>query len=622
YIDEAGIRSSVHAPLACGDCHAVDSIPHEGPILPGSEAEICVNCHSGVVEEFQTSVHFDSDSMDCLSCHGPPHEILPPNNPKSPVFALNLPGTCAACHDDPGRAEKYNLNSNDVYGTYIDSIHGKAVSRGGLLVAANCSSCHGVHGIKSPGDPKSTAHRLRVSETCGNCHAGILLEYRESIHGERFTAGLFSAPVCTDCHTAHEVRHVREPAWKLEVVRECGDCHAESHRTFRDTFHGKVTSLGFTRVAQCSDCHGAHDIHPSRDPRSRVHEDSRLSTCQACHPKATAGFAQFDPHADPHDRDRNPVLFYVSRFMTLLLAGVFSFFGLHTVAWAVRSSIEKRKNSGPSKKGNSGDYYIRFSLEQRILHGVLIVTFLGIVITGMPILYSQSEWAIWLAHFLGGFGVMGFWHRFFALVLTGLFVFHLGRIAHAVLVRKQWNWLWGPDSLVPQPRDLAVLWANLKWFFGLGPRPRFGRFTYWEKFDYLAVFWGMPVIGMTGYVLWFDEFFGRFIPGWWFNVASVIHGEEALLAAVFIFTIHYFNTHLRPEKFPMDQVIFTGRVSEAELREERPEEFEELVEKRALDALRVSAPERWLERLAWIAGGTAVIIGLTMFFLILFAVFG
>ena len=112
-----------------------------------------------------------------------------------------------------------------------------------------------------------------------------------------------------------------------------------------------------------------------------------------------------------------------------------------------------------------------------------------------------------------------------------------------------------------------------KWFFGRGPRPQFDRYTYWEKFDYWGVFWGMAIIGGSGLMLWFPTFFSRFLPGWLLNVATIVHGEEALLAVGFIFTIHFFHGHLRPEKFPMDMVIFTGQIPEHELKGERPIEY-------------------------------------------------
>jgi hypothetical protein len=155
---------------------------------------------------------------------------------------------------------------------------------------------------------------------------------------------------------------------------------------------------------------------------------------------------------------------------------------------------------------------------------------------------------------------------------------------------------------------------------GLGPQPRFDHFTYWEKFDYWAVFWGMGIIGGSGLVLWFPELFAYVLPGWMFNIATVVHGEEALLAVGFIFTIHFFNGHLRPDKFPMDSVIFTGRVTVKEMEEERPDELERLTRTGRIDEFAITAAPRWVYRLGRTAGGVAVVFGLLMVALILFAV--
>jgi cytochrome b subunit of formate dehydrogenase len=265
-------------------------------------------------------------------------------------------------------------------------------------------------------------------------------------------------------------------------------------------------------------------------------------------------------------------------------------------------------------------YFFRFSLGQRVLHGLLMLSFLGLVATGMPLRYSQTGWAIWLAHALGGFRVMGFLHRSFALLLTGCFLFHLGHIARRLLIQKEAGILWGQSSLIPQPTDFKEFYRHVKSFFVRGPKPAFGCFTYWEKFDYWAVFWGMFLIGGSGYILWFNTFFSRIFPGWIFNVAFLIHGEEALLAAGFIFTIHFFNSHLRPEKFPMDLVIFTGRVTEQEMREERPAQYEQLRSDGTLDSLRADAPPSWMITLARAIGAIAVGTGLLLFALILMAI--
>jgi cytochrome b subunit of formate dehydrogenase len=170
--------------------------------------------------------------------------------------------------------------------------------------------------------------------------------------------------------------------------------------------------------------------------------------------------------------------------------------------------------------------------------------------------------------------------------------------------------------MVPQPRDLVQLTQHVRYFLGLGPRPHFGRWAYWEKFDYWAVFWGVSIIGASGLLLWFPTFFAHALPGWIFNIAIVVHSDEALLAVGFIFTVHFFNVHLRPEKFPMDPVIFTGRVTEAELRREHPAEYEQLVREGRLEAIAADPPPRWLSNFSRVVGYTALAIGIVLIWFI------
>jgi cytochrome b subunit of formate dehydrogenase len=265
-------------------------------------------------------------------------------------------------------------------------------------------------------------------------------------------------------------------------------------------------------------------------------------------------------------------------------------------------------------------YVRRFDAFDRVLHGLLMLSFLGLAATGLPLFFSDAPWAARLTRIFGTFEIAGWLHRVAALLLIGVFVTHLGRLARRLIAGRDYGVLWGPNSMVPQPRDGRDLAAHLRWFVGRGPRPRFGRFTYWEKFDYWAVFWGMAIIGTSGLLLWFPEFFARFLPGWVFNIALLIHGEEALLAVGFIFTIHFFNGHLRPEKFPMDPVIFTGRLTEDELRHERPDEYDALVRDGRLADVRVNPPPRWLVLLGRTIGVIAITTGLSLVALILYAV--
>ena len=347
YVDNESFSRSVHGSLPCTTCHTdISQVPHAPELKPVA----CSTCHADASEAYSESVHGrayakgDRDAASCADCHGK-HNILQAKNPDSQVYPLNLPRTCGTCHGDPELAKRHRIPVANAYQLFMDSIHGRALTKSGLLVAANCSSCHGYHRILPASDPQSTVHKSRIPETCGKCHAGVLKIFSTSVHGKAASAGNPVAPVCVDCHTSHEIRRVEMEAWQLEIVRECGTCHAESLRTYRDTFHGQVMALGFTRVARCSDCHGSHDILAVSDPLASVAPGRIVETCRKCHPSANVRFAKYDPHADPSDRGRNPLLFYSSRFMTLLLAGVFVFFGFHTALWAGGALLRRRERA-------------------------------------------------------------------------------------------------------------------------------------------------------------------------------------------------------------------------------------------------------------------------------------
>lgn len=261
-------------------------------------------------------------------------------------------------------------------------------------------------------------------------------------------------------------------------------------------------------------------------------------------------------------------------------------------------------------------YYFRLNLYHRILHGMVIVSFLGLAVTGLPLKYAQTGWGAWLSHALGGPFTTGYLHRFFAIITFLYFALHLGYVARLVLTRQP-GIFWGPDSMVPQPRDLVQLVQHVRYFVGLGSRPRFGRWAYWEKFDYWAVFWGVSIIGASGLLLWFPTFFARYMPGWIFNIAIIVHSDEVLLAVCFIFTVHFFNVHLRPEKFPMDPVIFTGRLEEEEFRREHPDEYERLLAEGRLEARRAEPPPLWLRNFSWVVGFSSLAIGIALIWLII-----
>lgn len=266
---------------------------------------------------------------------------------------------------------------------------------------------------------------------------------------------------------------------------------------------------------------------------------------------------------------------------------------------------------------DSTRHFVRFRLYHRILHVMVIVSFLGLALTGMSLKFADASWGRALSWMLGGPFSCRILHRIFAIVTFLYFGLHLVWILRSMLKNGFKKTFWGPESMMPQPRDVVQMFQNVKHFLGLGPAPKFDRFTYWEKFDYFAVFWGVVIIGSTGLVLWFPLLFAKLLPGIWINAAIIVHSDEALLAVGFIFTIHFFNTHLRPEKFPMDKVIFTGRVTEDELKNERPLEYERLVAEGRLEKLETGEAKHWVYRLAKIGGFTAVAVGVAMILLII-----
>jgi len=268
----------------------------------------------------------------------------------------------------------------------------------------------------------------------------------------------------------------------------------------------------------------------------------------------------------------------------------------------------------------------RFTRLNRGLHALMIVSFVSLALTGMTLKFSYTSWAAFLSRRLGGFESAGFIHRAAATVMFGLFVAHLWDLNRLRRTEHGGSWLrlvLGPDTMLFTRKDFADFVGSLKWFVGMGPRPHYGRWTYWEKFDYFAVFWGIFVIGSTGLMLWFPVFFTRVLPGWLINVATIIHSDEALLATGFIFTVHFFNTHLRPEKFPMDTVVFTGRMPVAEFKRDKPEEYEALVKAGKLGEYLVEPYQpvviRAIRAFAWTALGLGTFITLWIVYAMVFA---
>jgi len=656
FLDKEKLAEDAHflAGVKCHECHGGNPLSFEKPEAHAETVaenelgivgfrkplnnvqESCDKCHDKEKLALAKSVHAEAGARDfdgrptplsCRTCHGEiKHHLYPADDRRSRVFLNNQVKVCGGCHEKD-------------WNTYTGSVHGRGLEHSGLLVVAVCADCHGSHSVFQAEDERSLLHPTNVAGTCANCHRFIEERLRKSVHGRVSGPGGRASkpapggkeertPTCTDCHYGHNLPQPHSGRFRLGLPNRCGNCHLELSEGYRQSLHGALTELGYGPAAECSDCHGGHDILPVSDPESRLAlGENRLATCKKCHPNAVQNFCNYQPHANHRDAEQYPLLHYVHLAMELLIFSVFAFFGVHTILWFVRSMVHFRRHGRPQPLTANEVAYVRFEPIHRILHALVIFSFLGLSVTGLPLKYSDQAWAQVLARSLGGFESTSAWHRICAVITFFYFATHVLWIARQIIRSRMAGTKWlaialGPDSPIPGPRDLMDIFRMGRWFVGKGPKPVFERWTYWEKFDYWAVFWGVAIIGTSGLMLWFPTLFCRFLPGELLNFAKVIHSEEALLATSFIFAIHFFGTHLRPEKFPMDMTILTGLITEEEMQEERPEFAERMREAGNLEDLKAPIPSRGVLLVIRIGGFLALAVGLGLLVGILLAALG
>ncbi len=574
----------------------------------------CVNCHSKTSTMTRKAPHLPFASYEDIKRFT---KVGPTN------------AQCLECHGDPILKDHQN---EKISSKFVD----QAKSEKSVHKKMNCIRCHVVlhpadkiyqdtEAFKAhllSGEMAVDTHPETFKPTCANCHPKVLRKLQKSAHAIQKTETTpdteLKPPQCNDCHgTQHYITDVKLNETKFAVVNRCGACHKELIKTYFGTYHGKASKLGSDRVAKCANCHGSHELLSPSNPASTLHADNILKTCQECHPKANEGFTGFLPHADHLDGKKYPQLFYPFWIMTLLLVLTITGFGIHALLWLNRSLIERFRSRQSEEKTividpKNEKHVKRFNVSHTLLHVMIVVSFLTLAITGMSLKFADNPLLAGITHWVGGPHVMGTIHRIGAVVTFSYFAIHLLQLL-VLFIRRKISILGlfkEEYSLIPLPRDLKELKENLLYFLGKGPKPEFGRWTYWEKFDYMAVFWGVGIIGATGLFLAYPELATRYLPGWILNVATIIHSDEALLATGFIFSMHFFHSHMRPENFPMDTVIFTQRLPLSRFKEERQREYQELVKNGKLDEYLVDPPGKWYSRFVFIMGWAFLTIGI------------
>ncbi len=596
----------------CLGCHGNEGFAMPGP--DGRPRPLHV-----VKEKFELSVHA---RRQCVECHQDITEI--PHKRTGPIKV-----SCVQCHETLWKAMEEEKSADPQYKRlgvvveqierYMKSVHARPSRQDQSRTNATCYNCHDAHYVYPLGSTGRADWRMNIPFVCGKCHDKQRQVYATSVHGkEVLEKGNPAAAICSDCHTTHDIESPAVESAKLAIVKNCGGCHTESFKTYTETYHGQVHKLGYAYTAKCYDCHGSHTVQRVSDPAARVHPNNRLATCQQCHKNATKGFVSFEPHATTNDFKSYPQVWIATKFMIALLIGVFVFFWSHTALWFYREWEDRRAHkmrphvTGVDLHHPHEKQFQRFGPVWRLAHLLFATSVMTLVLTGMAVFFADSAWAKVVVAMFGSPKVAAVVHRTAAAVMLGIFFVHLVYLVARIGRRwRDFNWF-GPISLVPNWQDGKDIVAMFEWFLGKRPRPRFDRWTYWEKFDYWAVFWGMAIIGGSGMMLAFPEATASILPGWVFNVATIVHGEEAVLAAVFLFTVHFFNNHFRPDKFPLDLVMFTGAVPLEEFKREHALEYQRLKDSGELEKHLVDAPSRPMTIGSTILGFILISFGLTL----------
>src|SRR3989338_4700238 len=503
--------------------------------------EDCFSCHDTfAAATFTASIH---GSNDCVSCHGDIKELPHPDK----LSAVK----CAGCHEKEAAA-------------YAGSIHGTV--KGGTPHAASCVDCHGSHEVLPLASPQSKMYHFNVPATCGGCHREIVTEFERSVHGKAVKAGKFESPVCTDCHGEHTIKSHLDPSSKIYTTtvseKTCGACHAAEKivskyrlpsdrlQTFLESYHGLASRQGITTVANCASCHGAHDILPSSDPASSVHKKNLPQTCGQCHPNVSGQLAKGSVHLAPSlDRDR--AVYLVSVFYVFLIIVVIGGMVLHNLL----DFLAKLKEHYAKKKEKN--HSLCFTLNERIQHLVLFITFALLAYTGFALKFPEAWWALPFTAWDPTHRWRGWVHRACAILFSSLCVYHFFYVCLAPRGRGQLK------SLAPKRKDFSDLVQTVRHNLGISKnKPVLARYSYVENAEYWALVWGSAVMILTGVLLTFENISMRLFPKWALDVATVIHYYEAVLATLAILVWHFYFTIFDPEHYPMNWSMWTGRSGE------------------------------------------------------------
>ncbi len=494
------------------------------------------------------------------------------------MHRLNIPHTCAGCHGEAGKMDKYQLHQRGPVVSYEHSAHGIALLEKNRADAAVCTDCHGVHDLYPSVDPASRLHWQNIPHTCGQCHQEVEAEFTRSVHGQAVARGVRDAPVCTDCHGEHTISDpslARSRVSAAHIPETCGQCHgaaritaryeipADVVDTYMQSYHGLGGRLGNVTVASCASCHGHHEILPSTDPASSVNRANLPTTCGRCHPAIGTRLSksEFRVHALPGAGEGKPwIVNLVARlYIGLIIITVGGMLVFNLVDYVAKT----RRHVRTVKQMPHAEH--RMTSWVRAQHAALIILFVVLAYTGFVHRYPDAVWS-WPFQVLtdGGYW-RGMIHRVAGWAFSGLFLLHL-----VVLVATRRGRVCLTDLRL-RLADLGEAVATFRANLGLGtPPPRCRPFNYAEKLEYWALLWGSVMMIVTGIVLLFTEAALRWWPNTWHEVAQVIHFYEAILATLAIVVWHFYWVIFDPREYPMNPAWLIGRKAPAVDEDQQP----------------------------------------------------
>ncbi|MCA9436232.1 MAG: cytochrome c3 family protein [Candidatus Omnitrophica bacterium] len=570
-----------HDGMACVDCHdSIQSLPHAEELASVN----CASCHDSSVDEVAASIHAGvhppggKGSSSCVGCHGD-HTVewMEGRTPKETgEKAIRM---CLRCHGEPQLDMTPEERKFSTGKAFLSSVHYHEL-RTGNPDAPSCLDCHGSHGILPRTDAMSTIHPAKTAETCGQCHTQIAETFMASVHGQSLANGYREAPDCTSCHRSHNTPRVDDSdsvTSPAHVSQLCSSCHsspvvtekfenlsAKQPATFFDSIHGLAGQLGNLEAANCTSCHGVHDIFASTDNRSKVHPFHVLETCQTCHPGAGPNFVDGKVHVSLASAP-TPMLLSVKTLYFVLIVMTLGFMILHNGLVIFRHVLDRLRihKRVPTVK--------RFKRIHLIQHHLIALAFVLLAVTGFALKYPHSKLTRGLTEIGMTETVRATTHRVAATAAMTLFATHLVGLFCTAGGRRELA------GLMVRWKDMTDFFGNVAYNLGRSETPpEFDRYTYWEKIEYWALLWGMVIMTLTGLTLWFPELVSWFLPRRLIHIAEAIHFFEAALAVGAIFFWHLFFAVYHPKEYPMSTAMITGEITETHMKEIHSVEYQRM----------------------------------------------